>query len=76
MTTALRISELEKMPRSELSALAMFLIGVDIKKMYGKSTYDKRKKALRKRGYDVSKQCKATHAPVTPSLELSRIKYR
>jgi len=75
MTTALKISELEKMPNGERSMLLQFVCGIDVKKCYSNMTFWKYRNALKKKGFDISKQVKTTHAPQTESLEISRKNY-
>ena len=76
MTTVPKISELEKMSNGELGMLAMFLLGIDVKRRFNKNTYFKYKKALKGKGFDISHQVKANRIPETESLKASLMQYR
>ena len=76
MTTAPKISELEKIPNGELAMLAMFVIGIDVKKRYSAMTFWKYKKALKGKGFDISRQVKTNRIPETESLKASLMQYR
>ena len=74
MTTEIKISELEKLPRPELCALAMFSLGVDLQKVYNPQTVHRLKKSLAKYGYDISRQIEQ-RTIYTKSLELASNRY-
>lgn len=74
MTTEIKISELEKLPNHELSMLAMFALGLDVKKRFCRTTYDRHIKSLRKSGYDLSRQI-VQKTISTKSLDVASMKY-
>ncbi len=74
MATETKISELKKIPKPELTTLAMFAIGLNVRNMLSRLTYDKHRKSLAKYGYDISRQIEQETVS-TKSLELASTKF-
>jgi len=72
MAARMKISELEKIPNPELGTLAMFIIGIDCKKVLAAPTFQRHKKILQAYGFNIADQIKGQWIPATESLKISR----
>lgn len=69
-----KISDLQKLPRPELAALAMHALGINLKSVYSEPTYYRLSNSLKKYGYDVTRQIDQKTI-TTKSLEIASNKY-
>lgn len=71
-----KLKNVEKMPRKYQASLAMYLCGIDLRSTFSKVSYYKHKSALKKYGYDISRQVKADYLPPSENLDLCLHEYR
>lgn len=71
MTKKLIAKDFDEIPPNSLGALMSYMAGINVRKIYSKSTFNKHKLILQEFGYDISNKNISRIKPKTKTIVLS-----